>query len=328
MTAPIVQAEYEQLKQIATKFGQLADRVASLQQQLNQQHQRLADGAWEGAAFAAFDCEYTGEVVPTLKRLEHTFNVAQSLTGEISKVFRQAEEEAAALFKGNLLAAAAKKDEGSWWSKAWNKASEWVHGGLDVLGFIPGFGEIADGVNALIYLAEGRYIEAGISAAAMIPIVGDLGKLGKWGVKAGKEIVEEVAEEGAERVVKEVAEEVVEEGAERVVKNVAQETLEETAQRIPNIASNLPKNPDDLLKQGWKEISHPNAAANGHRTFQDPSGLTMRFDKGKPGQPGFEGVDHYHIENPHATHKKVDKYFDRDGNPVNNGSGPSHIVVE
>ncbi|WP_110517430.1 WXG100 family type VII secretion target [Herpetosiphon llansteffanensis] len=328
MTAPIVQAEYEQLKQIETKFGQLRDRVSSLQQQLNQLHQQLAS-SWHGDAFKAFESEYTGEVVPALKRLENNFNVAQSVTGEISKIFRQAEEEAAGLFKGKMVAAAAaKKDEGSWLSKAWNKASDWVHGALDVVGFIPGFGEIADGVNALIYLAEGRHLEAAISAAAMIPIVGDAGKIGKWGVKAGKEIAEEIAEEGAERAVKEVAEEVVEEGAERVVKNVAQETLEETAERIPNIASNLPKNPDDLLKQGWKEVSHPKAAANGHRTFEDPSGLTMRFDKGKPGEPGFEGVDHYHIENPHATHKKVDKYFDRNGNPVNNGSGPSHIVVE
>ncbi|MBM7844984.1 WXG100 family type VII secretion target [Herpetosiphon giganteus] len=328
MTAPIVQAEYEQLKQIATKFGQLRDRVSSLQQQLNQLHQQLAS-SWHGDAFKAFEHEYTGEVVPALKRLENNFSVAQSVTGEISKIFRQAEEEAAGLFKDKIIAAAAaKKDEGGWLSKAWNKASDWVHGALDVVGFIPGFGEIADGVNALIYLAEGRHLEAAISAAAMIPIVGDAGKLGKWGVKAGKEIVEEIAEEGAERAVKEVAEEVVEEGAERVVKNVAEETLEETAERIPGIVANLPKNPDDLLKQGWKEVSDPDAVLHGHRTFEDPSGLTIRFDKGKPGAKGFEGVDHYHITNPHTTHKKVNKYLDRDGNPVHKGSDPSHIVVE
>ncbi|KPL91729.1 hypothetical protein SE18_01435 [Herpetosiphon geysericola] len=129
-------------------------------------------------------------------------------------------------------AAAPKNDEGSWWSKTWGKASEWVHGGLDVLGFIPGFGEIADGANALIYLAEGRHLEAAISAAAMIPIVGDAGKLGKWGVKAGKEIVEEVVEEGAERVVKEVAEEVVEEGAERAAKQVPEALANRTYREV------------------------------------------------------------------------------------------------
>jgi len=50
-------------------------------------------------------------------------------------------------------------------------AKEWLHGALDVAGLIPGFGEIADGVNALIYLAEGRFVEAGISAVGMIPIL-------------------------------------------------------------------------------------------------------------------------------------------------------------
>lgn len=56
---------------------------------------------------------------------------------------------------------------------------------------------MADGINALIYLAEGRHLEAGISAAAMIPILGDAGKVGKWGVKAGKELVEAANERGA-----------------------------------------------------------------------------------------------------------------------------------
>ena len=249
MTAPIVQAEYEQLKQIATKFGQLGDRVSSLQQQLNQQHQRLADGGWEGAAFKAFDREYTGEVVPTLKRLENAFNVAQSLTGEISKVFRQAEEEAAALFKGNLVATVdkGKKDEGSWWSKTWGKASEWVHGGLDVLGFIPGFGEIADGANALIYLAEGRYAEAAISAAAMIPIVGDAGKIGKWGVKAGKEVMEA----GGERLVKEIAQE----GSERLGKNASRLGQE------GGIARGIV--PDDISRGEMKKLQERLKSATG-----------------------------------------------------------------
>ncbi len=240
MAAPIVGAEYDQLKQIATKFGQLRDQVSSLQQQLNQQHERLAHGGWEGKAFQAFDGEYTGDIVPTLKRLEHAFNVAQGLTGEISKVFRQAEEEAAALFKGKIIAAAAakQKDEGSWWSKTWGKASEWVHGGLDVLGFIPGFGEIADGANALIYLAEGRYVEAAISAAAMIPIVGDAGKLGKWGVKAGKEVMEA----GGERLVKEIAQE----GSERLGKNASR--LGQEGGFARNIV------PDDISRSEMKKI--------------------------------------------------------------------------
>jgi hypothetical protein len=51
--------------------------------------------------------------------------------------------------------------------------------GLDVTGLIPGFGEIADGANALIYLARGDNLNAGLSAAAMIPFAG-------WAATGGK----------------------------------------------------------------------------------------------------------------------------------------------
>lgn len=84
----------------------------------------------------------------------------------------------------------------------WSSVSEWAHGALDVAGFVPGVGEVADGANALIYTVEGRHAEAAISAAAMIPVLGDVGKGAKWGVKAGKE----VAESSGTRAAKETAE--------------------------------------------------------------------------------------------------------------------------
>ncbi|MCB0112093.1 MAG: hypothetical protein KDE53_39495, partial [Caldilineaceae bacterium] len=102
-----------------------------------------------------------------------------------------------------------QKTDKSWW----DKYGEWVHGGLDILGFVPGLGEIADGVNGLIYLAEGRHLEAGISFAAMIPFAGDAGKVAKWGVKAGKEALET----GVERLAKEG----IETAAERAIKDSA-----------------------------------------------------------------------------------------------------------
>jgi hypothetical protein len=50
---------------------------------------------------------------------------------------------------------------------------------LDVAGLVPGFGELADGLNALISLLRGNYADAALSAAAMIPFAG-------WGATAGK----------------------------------------------------------------------------------------------------------------------------------------------
>jgi hypothetical protein len=50
---------------------------------------------------------------------------------------------------------------------------------LDVAGLIPGVGEVADGINALIYLGRGDYANAGFSAGAMIPFAGWLSTGGK-----------------------------------------------------------------------------------------------------------------------------------------------------
>jgi hypothetical protein len=105
----------------------------------------------------------------------------------------------------------------------WDKYGEWVHNSMDAVGFVPGLGDIADGLNGLIYLGEGRYIEAGISALAMIPILGDLGKAGKWGLQLG----EEVLEEATEQVVKEATEELVEKAVKESLE-VAEKTLETT----------------------------------------------------------------------------------------------------
>ena len=81
--------------------------------------------------------------------------------------------------------------EKSWWQR-WG--SDVVHTGLDIVGLIPGVGEVADGANALIYLAEGDKVNAAISAAAMVPGAG----MAATGAKLGKKVVGAAAEGGAE----------------------------------------------------------------------------------------------------------------------------------
>jgi len=91
------------------------------------------------------------------------------------------------------------------------------------------------------------------------------------------------------------------------------------------VEKGLPSNADDLLKQGYKEFSHPDAAKAGHRTFENPTTRDkLRFDQGKPDKPGYEGKDHYHRYNPNATGKK-DMYLDKSGIPCARGSDASHL---
>ncbi|MET3731419.1 hypothetical protein [Moheibacter stercoris] len=49
---------------------------------------------------------------------------------------------------------------------------------------IPGFGEVADGINALIYLGRGDYLNASLSAGAMMPFAGYAATGAKFANKA------------------------------------------------------------------------------------------------------------------------------------------------
>lgn len=49
---------------------------------------------------------------------------------------------------------------------------------LDWLGFIPGYGDIIDAINAIIYFARGKWLDGTLSLVAVIPIAGSAIKLG------------------------------------------------------------------------------------------------------------------------------------------------------
>jgi RHS repeat-associated protein len=56
---------------------------------------------------------------------------------------------------------------GLWWG--W---SDIGHAALDVVGLVPVFGEAADVINGAWYLAEGNYVDAGLSFSSAIPLAG------------------------------------------------------------------------------------------------------------------------------------------------------------
>lgn len=70
----------------------------------------------------------------------------------------------------------------------WNNFLDSFQLGLDIIGLIPGLGEIADGMNAIISLGRGDYDGAALSVAAMIPFAGWAAAGAKLGIKAEKAI--------------------------------------------------------------------------------------------------------------------------------------------
>ncbi|KZB80374.1 hypothetical protein AVL48_12800 [Amycolatopsis regifaucium] len=71
--------------------------------------------------------------------------------------------------------------------------SQLAHGVLDLIGYVPLLGEVADLSNAALYADEGDSLNAGISAAAAIPFLGwgaAAWKSGKQGVKGVQDVAE------------------------------------------------------------------------------------------------------------------------------------------
>ena len=68
---------------------------------------------------------------------------------------------------------------------------EKVHNALLAAGMTPGLGNVADAADALLYAAEGEFGSAGLSAAAMVPMVGQFVNA-KRAVKAAKASGEEM----------------------------------------------------------------------------------------------------------------------------------------
>ncbi|MDW8373923.1 MAG: hypothetical protein RMM29_09800 [Planctomycetota bacterium] len=84
--------------------------------------------------------------------------------------------------------------------------------GLDVVGLIPGVGEIADLVNATISLGRGDYLGASLSLAAMIPDAGAGATGAKWAMRYGDEVarlVHDLGEAEARRLVADLGDETI-----------------------------------------------------------------------------------------------------------------------
>jgi len=88
--------------------------------------------------------------------------------------------------------ASADKTNVDFLSKPDRVGSKDVHNMLMAAGFTPGLGNIADAADALLYAAEGEFGSAALSAAAMIPFVGQA-------VSAKKAL--KVAKESGEKMV-------------------------------------------------------------------------------------------------------------------------------
>lgn len=113
MGADVIQAQYDQLEQIAVRFGRQAEATAQTTQRVQQSMRALQTGGWEGRGAAAFFGEMDRSVLPSIRRLAAALQQSQTVTRRISQVMRTAEEEASWPFRGEGAFAPASAGGGS-----------------------------------------------------------------------------------------------------------------------------------------------------------------------------------------------------------------------
>ncbi|MBI1294614.1 WXG100 family type VII secretion target [bacterium] len=94
-----IQADYEQLEQVAAKFAQQADSVAQMIQSVRGSMDKLENGGWIGRGSSAFFAEMNNKVLPGTQRLQTALTEAGRATQEISNLVKQAEDEASTPFR-------------------------------------------------------------------------------------------------------------------------------------------------------------------------------------------------------------------------------------
>jgi WXG100 family type VII secretion target len=306
-----IQVKYEELDQLISQIHTHAEQISAMFKQVQSQTATLAR-SWSGQGVDQFQREMEDQVLPALKRLSVSLEVAEETLERIKEVFLEAEEEAVKCLSEGERAGQ-------------SHFIEWIHGFLDVAGFIPGFGEIADGANAIIYLGEGRYLEAGISAAAMVPIVGDLGKVGKWGVRGSREIVETIAERGLrEAPIVRIMDEAT--AAREIFKAKRVPLGKVPPHEIPKAPMGTVTFGDEMHKilptKIEKELQQQYPGIRFQNTTKGYEGPDMRVDRSCKVDPGFD-----YIEIKPDTESGVDTFVRREWGKSEVWEGRGRLVV-
>ena len=100
MAAPKILANYDQLVQIAQRFGREAEATQRMLDSVRQAMSTLEAGDWVGQGASAFYAEMNSAVLPSLTRLTRALADAQYVTIQVRREIEAAEAAAAAVLNG------------------------------------------------------------------------------------------------------------------------------------------------------------------------------------------------------------------------------------
>lgn len=93
-----IEANYEQLEQLANQFANNSQAIQEMIQKVRGSMDKLRNEGWIGRGSDAFFNEMDQEVLPATDRLKEALEQASQLTKEIVNIMQDAEEEASRPF--------------------------------------------------------------------------------------------------------------------------------------------------------------------------------------------------------------------------------------
>lgn len=97
--AEVIQANYDQLEQIAQLLQQRAELLEEFQQQFRQKVEQLEGEGWRGLGAEAFFDEVNNEFLPRFRRLYQSLQDASQGIAKIGDTLQTAEEQAGNTFR-------------------------------------------------------------------------------------------------------------------------------------------------------------------------------------------------------------------------------------
>lgn len=96
-----IKAKYDELEQVAARLAKQSQAIQHMLEKVHNSMNQLKTG-WEGRGSEAFFTEMEHEVLPASTRLKTVLDEASHVTKEVSQKFKQAEQEASALFSRDV----------------------------------------------------------------------------------------------------------------------------------------------------------------------------------------------------------------------------------
>lgn len=99
MSAPVIQANYDALEQVASRFDEQGEAVQQMVQNIQGKMDPLQSHGWVGDSATAFYGEMQDQVLPTTTNLLNAFEEAANCMRQIVQALQTAEEESANQFQ-------------------------------------------------------------------------------------------------------------------------------------------------------------------------------------------------------------------------------------